>query len=142
MKMNKQKSPRSPNAGKAKEEMMAKKISKTKAASDPDASLPQEHVPSGLKPPEPPVRTAVDYVCAFETTWKGDKPRTDFEVWAGPYLDPLICLERHPAKDRILAVVKTANAVIVRRKLDGTDEVLYRWKQTMTDPGKWVREKK
>jgi len=76
--------------------------------------LPSKHTPSSLRINRKPERTQVMYACGYE-----HKP-SQFGMWDGPNPDVMKMLETVPEKEEL-------KPVIVEFKLDGSDEVIYRW---------------
>ncbi len=79
-------------------------------------SLPKEYKPSELKKPEIKDREEVIYACGYE-----ERPNK-FGMFHGPNPDLKEMLEVVPEEEN-------KNPVIIRFNLDGTDEVIYRWKK-------------
>ena len=103
--------------------------------------LPQEHVPSPLRPTETVsmVRTKVVYFTAYE--WqKATGSGVSFGVFAGPFDGISEVLETVPPRGTLEAIAKESRAVIVRYNLDGTDDVVYRW-QVGPNKQKWIKAK-
>ena len=79
----------------------------------PPNPKPDRHRPSALSPARPSPRTQVSYACGYE-----HKPGS-FGMWHGP----------NPVLEEMLEAIPEdgPNPVIIEFKLDGTDEVIYRW---------------
>lgn len=85
--------------------------------------LPDEYIPTALRLDELPRREQVVYACGYER-----KPNS-FGMFHGPNPDLYEMLEVVPDEP-------DNSPCLIRFNLDGTDEVLYRWRD-----GRWVRNR-